>query len=90
MNRIDSANNTIRTDIGYDSGGNISTITTSARGNVVSYQTDDFGNVVKVTGLWNGGGGSTYMAYDAVGNLRFRSTPMMGGDSVEYRTKELS
>ncbi len=59
---------------GYDTQGHLTTVNRgSGTTNVVTYQFDDFGNPVTVTGEWMSG--SRRQAFDAAGHLQSRVDP---------------
>lgn len=73
----------VRTSFAYDAHGNVRTVEQDPGGRVVTYQHDDFGNVIDIQGQWMTTG-SIKQAFDARGNLVAKSTPAMNGRKVEY------
>lgn len=84
-----------RTCVAYDAHGNVAEVKMGCPSDSVAFpgpdcsactqpaltwQTDDFGDVVAITMPHQGGaagGGVTRLSYDALGNVRFRQTPSM-------------
>jgi RHS repeat-associated protein len=84
----------------YDGHGNVASVKTGCPDSVVvgdcsactqpavSFQHDDFGNLVSVTAPWMDDGfgnpGTSRFEYDAQGNLTRKQTPAMGAQRLEY------
>ncbi|MCP3143023.1 RHS repeat-associated core domain-containing protein [Pyxidicoccus xibeiensis] len=86
--------------VAYDAHGNVANVKTGCPDSpligdcsactqpAVSFQHDDFGNLIWVTAPWMddgvGGPGTSRYEYDAQGNLTRKQTPGMGAQHVEY------
>ena len=83
VTRTKSSGNLAEYTFAYDAAGNLSVVGGPA-GTLVTYETDDFGNVVTVTGQW--ANGSTRQRFDAAGRLRERRTPSLAApERQEYQ-----
>ncbi|MFP2928002.1 RHS repeat-associated core domain-containing protein [Pyxidicoccus sp. 3LG] len=92
--------------VAYDRQGNVATVKTGCPDSAVvgdcsactqpavTFQHDDFGNLLSVTAPWMddgaGGPGTSRYQYDAQGNLTHKQTPAMGTQSLEYSYDSLS
>lgn len=91
LNRItktDSAGNLAHHDFVYDTAGTLTQVN-GPRGWTVTYEHDDFGNLITVTGAWMTSG-ATRQIFDAAGNLIQKRTPSMGTSFIEYTYDAMS